>query len=460
VKKVLIPLSTGAAARALLRTNFCAEAARVGLHVIFAVPGEKIDTYRHECRGVAECDVFPATMESGLFERICRLCEKWCVHSRFMYLHHFFFLWRRGSRDHAPLRLALFCVRISMWVVGGYNLFRRAFRVLYSWVPALSTRTYLMSHRPALVFCPSLPYGGEWDFLKEARRLGIPTVGMTASWDTLCSKTFLRVLPDYLFVQTGSLVEQAVSLCGYPRTRIRVVGAPQYDRHFLREGVVTRDVFMRSLGVDPAQRLIVYAYSGKISEEVDNRMLAVLKRVIDARTDKNKIVVLVRPYPKRNFSSRKAAWVRDLFGFFVPESVTAVGAGKDKWELSDEALAFMANSLAHADVVVTACSTFLVEAAIFGAPLIGVSYDAGLKVNSWNSLRRVREWEHIANVERTGGVWFVENDTEVTHALDAYMHSRDLKSAERVLLVHEQTGGTAGHAARVIAETLRIIISP
>ncbi len=459
MNRILVPASTGALARNFLRAGFIAEARCAGLSLIFVVPQEKIDAYKKEFGAQGVFFETAPRQDFAFLESIFKTGEKWSIHSRFILLHHFFFLKRHGSQDAFFVRAVLFLVRIFLWFLGGFNLFRRAARFAYSLLPAPSARAFLKTHRPALVFCPSLLYGVEWQLTKEARKLGIPTVGMVASWDNFYSKTFLRVFPDYLFVNNDLLKKQAIVLANYPESRIRVVGAPQYDRHCRRDGVVSRSEFMKSIGADPSKKLILYAFSGKISEAVDNEILAVLSRLFDESELRNTTQVLVRPYPKRNFSTQKTGWARKSFGFLVEESSTTIGDGKDKWELDEDALRFMANSLAHADVVITACSTFFVEAALFGAPLIGISFDGGLKCDTWNSARRFREWEHLADLERTGGVWFVENEVAFLRALQSYLSSRELHASGRTRIVEEQLAGFGGKAARTVAESLQEIMS-
>lgn len=458
MNRILVPASTGALVRNFLRAGFIAEAQRVNLSLVFVVSQEKIDAYQKEFGAHGIFFEIAPRQDFAFLESIIKTGEKWSVHTYFILLHHLFFLKRRGSQDAFLVRIALFLVRMFLWFLGGFSLFRRVARFTYSLLPAPSARAFLKAHQPTLVFCPSLLYGVEWQLVKEARRLSITTVGMVASWDNFYSKTFLRVFPDYLFVQNKLLKKQAIVLADYPECRIRVVGAPQYDRHWRREGVVSRSEFMKRIGADPSKKLILYAFSGKISEAVDNEMLAVLHRLLDESGLRNTTQVLVRPYPKRNFSPQKAQWARQSLGFLVEESSTKIGDGKDKWELDEEALRFMANSLAHADIVVTACSTFFVEAAIFGVPLIGISFDGGLTLDAVNSARRFRQWEHIADLERTGGVWFVENEAEFLRALQSYVSSRELHADGRRKIVEEQLSGLGGGATRTIAEELQKII--
>ena len=459
MKRILILASTGAFSRNFLRAGFLEEAARSGLPLEFVAPKEKIAAYHAEF-GVPHEQFAELPPQDFVFaETLFRNIEKWSVHTRFMFLHHMFFLRRRGSQDPFPIRVIIFAVRMLLWFLGQFHFFRVFVRLAYTALPAPSVHEFLKTHKPTLVFCPSVLYGTEWQFIKEAKKLGIKTIGMLASWDNFYSKTFLRAFPDYLLVQNELLKRQAMRLADYPEKRIRVVGTPQYDCHVARNRVIGRNEFFQNIGADPAKKLILYAFSGKISEAVDNEMLAVLQRTLTESGLAQETQVLIRPYPKRNFSPRKAQWARKSFGFLVDESSTEIGAEKDKWEMDERALGVMANSLAHADVVITTCSTFFLEAAIFGTPLVGISFDGGLKLDKWNSTRRFREWEHIADLERTGGVWFVEREAELVRALRSYLSSRALHAEGRGRIIDEQLAGFGGKAAWAVAHSLKNILN-
>lgn len=365
---------------------------------------------------------------------------------------HQSFLRRGGSHVSFPIRLCSFLFRMTLWFLGHSRLYRTLFRSAYAFFSSRAFATVLERYKPDIVFCPTLVYGGEYALLAEANRRGITTVGMGASWDNFTSKTFLRVHPKRLFAQTEIMKRDATRFGDFPAKRISVVGAAQYDGHIRREGIVSREEFFKVIGEAPEKKLILFAFSGKASMEADWEALAVLADAFrTGALSRDTAQVLVRPYPKRKFSIPEFARVREQFGFLVEAPVERIGSGKDAWEFDERALTLLRNSIAHAAVVVTACSTFFVEAAIFDTPLVAIAFGP-LGADYWNSARRFFMWNHLADIEKTGGVARAETPEALIAHIRAYVADPTLNATGRKNIAAEQAGYTDGKSvARIIA---------
>ena len=68
------------------------------------------------------------------------------------------------------------------------------------------------------------------EFLKSARRLGIPAGMLVASWDNLTNKGLLKLAPERVFVWNEIQVREAVELHGMPADRVVATGAQLFDR--------------------------------------------------------------------------------------------------------------------------------------------------------------------------------------------------------------------------------------
>ena len=458
MKKIIIPASTSFFVRNFLRNGFASALRDAGFAPVFLAPAEKLSYYREQF--TAEGVVFDALPEASALraDRFFKKLEGWSIHSRFVALAHWYYLLRPDAQEWLPVRLILFPVRMALWQLGRLRLWRTFVRVLFSLVPHRPIREFLLLRRPDAVFCPFMNVGQEWHFLKEAKKLGIMTIGMTPSWDNFCSKTFLRVQPDTLLVQTNLMREQAVSFADYPRENITVTGVPQYDRYFLRHGIMPREAFLQSIGADPRKKLIVYACSGKITYAVDVAMLPILHRIITRGDFPLPAQVLVRPHPKRVLASVVLEHARRAYGFIAEEPASRLAVSRDPWEFDERALSLLANTLAHADLVITTCTTFFVEAAIFGAPLIAIGFDPGKKRLYANSARRFFEWEHLADLGRTGGVSRIESEAELAPAARAYLADKTLHADGRKRVVAEQAVFTDGKSLARIVAALRAIV--
>ncbi len=455
MKTILMPVGNGSIARNFLRGGFAELLASRGVRLVLLSPREKLQYYRSQFTSpYISWDVLPRGAVSRL-ERAWAFCEHASLPTSTVYLMHWFYFRRRGTKTHFLVRMLGFLFRMTLWSLGHFRSYRYIFRCAYALCAPRDFYEVLARHRPDIVFCPTLVYGGEYALIAAARRRGINTVGMPASWDNLTSKTFLRVPPNRLFVQTKIMKRDAVSFGDYPLSDITVVGAPQYDGHFKREGIVSREVFCDSLGASSGKNIILFAFSGKASFDADFEALAVLAGAFQAGAlSRDAVQILVRPYPKRKLSIAEYERIRTDFGFLIEPPVARVGEGKDAWEFDKHSLALLRNSLAHASVVVTACSTFFVEAAIFGTPLVALAFGPE-GADFWNGAARYFSWNHLSDLGRTGGIWRARSADELIAAIRAYLSTPSLHSAGRERIAREQAGYTDGACLeRIVRELL------
>ncbi|MDP3661506.1 MAG: hypothetical protein Q8R17_01480 [bacterium] len=447
MKTILIPISNGAAARSFLRSDFARIFSTPHTRFVLLAPQEKLSYYRMQFAVPSITWALLPPVSATREERAWQFAERASMPTSTSYWMHRFYFERRGTKAPLLARIAGFSVRMLLWSLGHFSWYRALFRFAYYARRTSPFAKLLSEYKPDIVFCPTLVYGGEYALLKEAKRRGIKTVAMAAGWDNFTSKTFLRVQPDHLLVQTEIMKRDAMHYADYPAARMTVVGAPQYDGHIRRAGVVSREPFFKKIGADIRKKLIVFAFSGKVSEEADWNALEVLadgfRRGALSRAEAQ---VLVRPYPKRKWSRAQAARVREEFGFLMEAPVARVGEGKDAWEFDDAALAFLRNTLAHADAVISACSTFFVEAAIFGKPLVAIGFDAGAR-SSANSARRFFLWNHLADLGKTGGVARAESADDFIATVRAALSFPTQQQEGRARIAREQCFFTDGKSA-------------
>ncbi len=107
-------------------------------------------------------------------------------------------------------------------------------RDLYRYLDSLFARSDIDARliplgAPDLVFAGDVFGEADLFFLRAARRLGIPTVGMIRSWDNTTTKGVLRFFPDSIIVNSGVIQEELNRIHGFPIERTHVVGLPQFD---------------------------------------------------------------------------------------------------------------------------------------------------------------------------------------------------------------------------------------
>lgn len=451
MKTILIPITNNFIVRSFLRTDALRILMAADTRLVFLTQEHKANYYRNQFPGERIIfDVLPPYAASRR-ERVWKFLEVASIHTRTTAIMQRSALYRYHSRQMFLLRLAAFLGKSVLRHCGRFRLWRRCIRKSYLYAPSdLSIAAIFERHRPDLVYAPTM-LSQDMAILKEAKKRRIKTVGMVLSWDNLYSKTMLRVHPDILLVHTESTKRQAETLGDYPAHRIRVVGVPQYDRVLRKEGLLSREQFIISLGGDPAKKLIIYALSGKAGRSTEYDIIRMLWRMREEGHIPHTVQVLVRPYPRFKLPQEVAERITKQYGFLAEPSMAHAGTGKDSWEFDEQALRLLVNTLHHADLIITLYSTFFIEGAVCDKPLIGVAFDGAQKNNFWNSAARFFEWDHLAEVKPLNGIRLVHSEPELAEAIRAYLEHPEYLTEGRARIVAQQCGFTDGRAGERVA---------
>jgi len=228
---------------------------------------------------------------------------------------------------------------------------------------------YIRGRAPDVVLAtPVVKFASEQvDFLKSARRLGIPTGVCVASWDNLTNKGLLRFVPERVFVWNEVQRREAVELHGIPAERVVATGAQLFDEWFERRPSRSREEFVRTVGLDPAEQYALYVCSNPAMTEVAEsefvlRWIEALRTSGDERL--RRLGVVVRPHPNDAGQWRDV----DLGGL----GNAAVWPREGVLPVTREARSDFFDSLAYSTAVVGINTTAMIEGAIVGKSVLTV----------------------------------------------------------------------------------------
>jgi hypothetical protein len=195
----------------------------------------------------------------------------------------------------------------AVHALGGWSR-RLATRLLYRLETAVpdpqEIREYIEAQRPDIVLVsPLIDLGSaQIDYLRAARRLGIPTALCVWSWDNLSSKALIRESPDRVFVWNETQREEAVQFHGLAADHVVVTGAQCFDQWFDREPSRDRAEFCRQVGLDPERPFLLYVCSAlfKGSPVEAGFVVDWIKHLrASASPSLRDVGILVRPHPAR-----------------------------------------------------------------------------------------------------------------------------------------------------------------
>ncbi|MBI2055922.1 MAG: hypothetical protein HYT37_00895 [Candidatus Sungbacteria bacterium] len=336
---------------------------------------------------------------------------------------------QKRSKLHIEGGLFYFLVSYIAVGFGKFRLFRSVLRFLDYWFADFERfNEALFRWKPDLIVATDVQNEYNVSLMQAARYYNIPAVAMVRSWDNLTSlQGMMRVAPKLLLVPTAQLKKEAILYHDIPEDYIRVVGIPHYDRY--RGGVkIAREEFFNSMGLDPEKKLILYTtlgdrYLGTAS--VDQAVLEVLKHI-----DVN---IVVRCHPGDTITLEHSFKTPATMIFDRPGVIFKQGNFGNR-EISADDDKKLEHELFYADVVVLCASTIAIDAAVFGAPAIGVAF-SGTPASYWASPRRFYGYTHLKRVVKTGGIRLVGSKEELRREVDAYLRdpARDKKEREHMI---------------------------
>jgi len=198
------------------------------------------------------------------------------------------------------------------------------------------------------------------DYVKTAKRLGIPVSMAVASWDNLTNKGTVNVQPDQVIVWNNAQKREAVDLHGVPPERVRVTGAQLFDDWFDRRPSQSREAFCERIGLNPGRPFLLYLCSSLfIAPEEVSYVRTWLQRLrASGYSSLHECGVLIRPHP-----GHASPWAEvDLSAF---GNVT-IWPRQGDMPLFDAAKADYFDSLFHSGGVVAVNTTGMIEAGIVG----------------------------------------------------------------------------------------------
>jgi hypothetical protein len=201
------------------------------------------------------------------------------------------------------------------------------------------------------------------EYLKSARKAGIPSAVCVPSWDNLTGKGLIRVVPDRVFVWNEVQVEEAVTMHGVSRERVVATGAQKFDEWFERAPQRSAAEFAAKVGLDPERPYVLYVCSSPFiaPDEVGfvRRWLGALRGGGEPLTH---VGALVRPHPQ-NAAQWQGVDLSELGNAAVwPPGGAQPDAGEARADFFD--------SLAHSGAVVGINTSALIEAAIVGKSVL------------------------------------------------------------------------------------------
>jgi hypothetical protein len=316
-------------------------------------------------------------------------------------------------------------------------------------------------YQPVLVLAanPGLVFS-EVPLLRTAKRRGVRSMALDASWDNFTNKLIPVRQVDRLVVWNYNMKEPAISLHGYDPSAISVAGAPQFDPHFRAR--TPRDDFFARIGADPDRTLIALTTTPRSLYSHHDHVLRVLVKAMENGRLAN-AQVLVRLHPRDEFDAYKEFATTPHVIIEKPFRETVKVADGLAIDVMPEHQKHLGDTLCHADVVVNVASTISIEACIFDTPVVNINFDGPDESPYVKSARRYYSFTHYVNITSRGAVRVATSPEQLVRDVAAYLATPSLDAAGRKQVVFDQCqfidGRSAERVVRLVLDELGAVAS-
>lgn len=293
-----------------------------------------------------------------------------------------------------------------VWLSKHLDLEQFSFKVEHRLIPTARWADRFYDRvRPTKVFYASVIFDQlrYLDLIKAGKKRGIPLYAFVASWDNLTSKGAFLVRPDHLFVWGEADRRHAKEEHGFQDREISVTGTPQFDCYFEPDPSFDRARFLQERGLDPKKKTILFVGTtrSKIANEpqIVRSLLGALQEKDSGFSDTQ---IWYRPHPRMDPAAVKE--LRNIPGLFFDDQVLRQHEnGRSGYSVSPEDKMHYPRMLASIDLVISAFSTMIVEAALFGKPSVVIRFALGaesgdkfLQDNAkFKHVQQLLAWEYV-----------------------------------------------------------------
>lgn len=322
---------------------------------------------------------------------------------------------------------------------------------------------YFDQFRPRLLVTSSVGYSIDPFFMRAARRHGCPVAAIVHSWDNPTAKGFRAARPDAVIAWNQQMAQELALFQDIDPGIITVEGVAHWDYYF--DGSLRprpRPEFLASLGLDPGRRLIFYGSSAPKNFPHTFDALEWLARALVEDRLAQPAQLLVRLHPAyfvskgrgrvlESYQERIEALERDYGGLvrFAHPSIESLAGGLD---MPKQDMLELAETLGHADVLLTEYSTLMIEAAILDRPVINVSLFQYRDTD--RPARFFETYTHLQPVLESGACRNAYSFPELESLLNRYLTDPALDRQNRANLVDKMIPVNRGRAGQAVGRRL------
>ena len=309
--------------------------------------------------------------------------------------------------------MIIFFLKKNEWIFG-YGLDYRFLEILQKERPDF---VFCTNQRPVLAIAPLL----------AAKKLKIPTATFIFSWDNLPKATMV-VETDFYFVWSEHMKKELLHYYPYVKeSQIFITGTPQFESHFDKAKLVSKESFYKEHQLDLDKKYICYSGDDITTCPDDPQYLNdVAKAVRELNNQGNSLGIIFRRCPV-DFSDR--------YDFVLEKNKDIITSIAPLWQKIGEGWntilpthadsILQVNTIHHTEMVVNLGSSMVFDYVSFQKPCAFLNYDVENKINKNWSVFKIYNYIHFRSMPDKKAVIWLNSPSEIANKIKTGLEQKN-----------------------------------
>lgn len=294
----------------------------------------------------------------------------------------------------------------------------------------------LKKENPALVFCTNQRITNAIAPILAAQDLGIPTASFIFSWDNL-PKGIKIIDTDFYFVWSKHMKNELQYY--YPDIKVSqifITGTPQFEPHFEKQFLITKEVFFNQNDLDLSKKYICFSGDDVTTSPNDPQYLFDVAKAVEQLNAKgHNLGIIFRRCPV-DFSNRYDFVLEKYNDIIVCIAPLWKNIG-DTWSTvlpSKKDLILQMNTIYHSEFVVNLGSSMVFDFVAYNKPCCYINYNvANENFPNW-SVEKIYNFIHFRSMPIKDCIIWLNSQDEIQNKLEQILEkdtSEIIKNAQK-----------------------------
>ena len=290
----------------------------------------------------------------------------------------------------------------------------------------------LQAEKPEIIFCTSQRHVQSVAPLLAAKDLNIPTAAFIFSWDNLPKATMI-VDTDYYFVWSEHMKTEI--LFYYPNIKenqVIVTGTPQFEIHFDKKGLVSKETFFKTHSLDLNKKYICFSGDDVTTSPDDAKYLEDLAVSIERMNQKGyNLGIIFRRCPV-DFSTRYDEVLKKYKDIIVPIDPLwkPFATHWDAILPTKEDGILFSNIAEHSEMVVNLGSTTVFDFVSHNKPCGYFRYNQKNQADTNWDIFKCYKFVHFRSMVSNDAIIYLDNPDDIDQKIEDVLNNKHQKNLD------------------------------